>query len=242
METNINRIEAVILAAGVGKRIQKPGQVKALLSIGNKPMICWVIDALIKCNINKIWIVKFYSDDFSIIDEIYKSSEVTIEYINDFKRLGSLYSFSIINTYVSDSFICVDCDLFIETNSFCKMIHEGIDKVSDTDCIGVMALVTSPSREDSNMLLIKDKYVTRFIKNGSEECMRGGYVYIWKKQIFNYISMFFEQNCFSLSQYYDFIATNKLIDTMLINDLWDIDTPSDVEVANSILESRIGKK
>lgn len=232
----IEKMKAVILAAGAGRRMKVSNVPKALIPINGKPMICNVIDALIECGIRNILVVKYYADSFNVLDAIYANAKVSIEYIDDYERKGSLFSFSLVRKYVKREFICLDCDLHVDVKSFSKMLATGLEKIDKKDTLGVMAYVKKPSRIDSDMLLIENEYVVRFLKNGNLFYRRGGYVYIWKKNIFDDIAVFFEQRCYSLSIYYDYIVQNYLVGVMEIEDIWDIDNEDDVKYTNAIMK------
>ncbi len=232
-------MDAVILAAGAGKRMKSAGIPKALFLLGGKPMICYAIDALRSCGVNRIFIVKYYSDKFDVIDEMYKDTGLSISYIDDRERKGSLYSFSLLKSHVTGPFICLDCDLFIIPRYFENMARIGIEKLESYSLDGVVACVKNPSKEDANMLLIENGYVKRFIKDGNSLCKRGGYIFIWNHSIFDNIDSFFAKNCYSLSQYYDAFAQNHEVGIMEIEDIWDVDNEADVSFTKSYIERAI---
>ena len=205
---------------------------KALVTVGGKPMICYAIDALHESGINNIFIVKYYSDEFDVVDSTYINTNVNLRYIEDYERKGSLYSFSLVEKYVTRSFVCLDCDLFITPYSLKKMIGRGIKKLKDCALDGIVTVVKNPSKLDSNMLLIENDLVVRFIKEGNPLCKRGGYVFLWNRTIFESIDSFLREGCFSLSKYYDYFAQRHRIGTMEIDDIWDIDNEYDLLFTN----------
>lgn len=228
-------IDAVILAAGAGQRMKMPGVPKALVAIGEKPMICYAIDALHETGMNNIFIVKYYLDKLDVVDRIYKNTNVSIQYINDYERNGSLYSFSLVKKYVTNSFVCLDCDLFLTPYSFKKMFEEGVKKLKGGTFDGIVAVVKKPSKMDANMLLIDNEVVVRFIKSGSPLCKRGGYIFLWNRTVFSNIENFLREGCFSLSKYYDHFAQCHRIGTMEIDDIWDVDNEYDLFFTNQYL-------
>lgn len=225
-------IDAVILAAGAGQRMKMSEMPKALVAVGGKPMICYAIDALHESGMNDIFIVKYYSDKFDVVDRMYINTNVSIRYIDDYERKGSLYSFSLVEKYVTRSFVCLDCDLFITPYSFKKMIEEGVKKLKDRAFDGIVAVVKKPSKLDSDMLLIDNDLVVRFIKDGNSLCKRGGYVFLWNRTVFDNIDFFLREGCFSLSKYYDCFAQSHRIGTMEIDDIWDVDNEYDLLFTN----------
>lgn len=232
-------MDAVILAAGAGRRMKNAGVPKALFMIGGKPMICYAIDALRLCGINSIFIVKYHTDRFDVIDELYRDTDLSIRYIDDSERRGSLYSFSLLRNIMTGPFICLDCDLFIIPRYFEKMLKVGIEEMESNLLDGVIAWVTNPSKEDADMLLIDNNLVKRFIKDGSPLCKRGGYIFIWNKTIFENIDAFIEEECYSLSKYYDSFAQSHRVGIMDIQDIWDIDNEADVSFTQAYIERTV---
>jgi len=220
--------EAVILAAGKGSRLKSGGTNKAMELIGDKPLICFAIDALIYAGINVIWIVKYYQDCFDKLDLIYQDKKVELRYINEYEHMGSLHSFALIQGYVNDRFILLDCDLIIDEADFVTMLQRGFERMADENLCGVMALVCKADRDDTNMLLVEDQKVKRFIKEGRSDCVRGGYIFIWTPDVFCDVSLFLNQKIYSLSQYYDYLAQKVDIGVMELENVWDVDTYEDV--------------
>lgn len=240
MEINHESLyEAVVLAAGRGSRLRADGTNKAMELIGHKPLICFAIDALIAAGIEVIWIVKYHTDSFDALDLLYKDRNVQLKYINEYKHLGSLHSFALTEAYINSKFVILDCDLIIDKSAFVEMLRQGIAHMDREQLLGVMAQVQNPSKSDTNMLLIENQRVTRFIKTGRSDCVRGGYVFLWSPEVFCDTARFLEQNIYSLSEYYDYLAQKCEIGVMDIEDIWDVDTPEDIEYTlNRLKEER----
>ncbi len=69
--TNNNELAVVILAAGLGKRMKKPGKPKVMFEVNGKPMIQYVVELALKVNAHRIipivghhreQIIKFLTD------------------------------------------------------------------------------------------------------------------------------------------------------------------------------------
>lgn len=231
--------EAVILAAGKGSRIKRANISKPMIPVYIKPLICYAIDALIDYGVETIWIVKHVSESFDVIDQHYANANVSIKYIEELERKGSLHSFLGARDYINDTFICMDCDIIVEKKAFTQMINDGLTKMQQKKLFGVMACVLNPRKVDNDMLLLNNEQVIRFIKVGSPECKRGGYVYIWRKKVFDDICFFEEKQQYSLSVYYDYIVRKHRVGIMEIEDMWDVDTDDDIEFACNILNEGV---
>lgn len=229
-EKNIE--QALILAAGKGSRLKSKIS-KALVQVRGKPLICNIIDNMIFAGIQTIYIVKYQDDDFSLVEEYYRDTEINIIFIQDKERKGSLWSFHQGEKYIASPFICTDCDLILDKKDFCSMLKHGQKKIYEEGYDGAVARVTMPSHEDVNMLLIDSDRAVGLNKEGGKEATRGGYIYIWNfNNIFKDTEFFLDKRIYSFSKYVNFILSKYKIAIMDVKDLWDIDTYDDVSFTN----------
>lgn len=234
----LSDMAAVILAAGRGTRLKSEGTNKAMTLINGEPLICFAINALDYAGIRMIWIVKYYQDDFDKLSLIYRDRPLKIQYINEYDHIGSLHSFSLIQNYVHDRFILLDCDLIFDKVDFYKMILEGYHRMDCENLYGVTALVCNASKTDSDMLLIEKNMVRRFIKEGGVGCVRGGYIFIWDPNVFSDVPLFLRKGIYSLSQYYDYFVQRYDVGVMEIGDIWDVDTSDDISFTLDLIRRK----
>jgi len=227
----INVDTAVILAAGKGSRL-KSDNIKPLVTVNNKPLICNVIDNLLAAGIHNIYVIKRKADNLDIIQNRYRKRKIEIKFLNDSLGLGSLYTFSLISNIEAEWFVCTDCDVICSKTDFTKMLNQGRKLINMTDLMGVVAEVKYPSRNDKDMLLVKDGYAKRFVKQGVANGKRGGFVYLFSKSVLNTCNKLLDAKCFSLASFLDMVMKNYKIGVMQINDLWDIDTIEDIEACD----------
>lgn len=225
--------QALILAAGKGSRLKSKIS-KALVQVRGKPLICNIIDNMIFAGVKTIYIVKYQDDDFSLIGEYYKDSEINIIFIEDKERKGSLWSFYQGEKYITSPFICTDCDLILNKDDFYSMLKHGQKKIYEEGYDGAVARVTNPSHEDVNMLLVNGNRAIGLNKEGGKDATRGGYIYIWNfSDIFKDSEPFLDNEIYSFSKYINFILNKYKIGIMDVKDLWDIDTYDDVNFTNN---------
>lgn len=233
-------LAAVILAAGKGERIQNYSKTaKPFMMIGSKPLICYVIDNLIAVGIRKIYIVKYNEHCFESIVRRYKTQDIIFKFIEDKRQLGSLYTLSLVEKIEEENFICTDCDIISSEREFVQMIQSGITTFFSANIDGVIAKIESPSAVDPNMLFIRNNRAKAFRKEGIENGIRGGYVYIFSKNIFPFCKTLLDNNCYSMSVFLDFIMRKMEIGVMSIKDMWDIDTEEDIYYTNDKLQRKI---
>ncbi len=220
-------IPAVILAAGEGSRLRNKNEnIKPLIGINGKPLISFIIDNLIYAGFTKIYIIKREEISFEIVTQMYQN--IDIIYINEKQHLGSLYSFYHLRYIKEEMFLCTDCDIITNSEAFNKMVERGKAVLKINNISGVMARVINPTKQDVDMIKTLGSKVISFEKRGVESGERGGYVYLWKKEILKQCKDFMKQGSYSLSAYISFLVQKYNISFMDIEDLWDVDTLNDL--------------
>ena len=124
--------EAVILAAGTGARLSDSmaNMPKGFIIIDQQPIIDESVRKLLKCGIEKIWIVTGYKQHyFEILMEKYPDRIQTI-WNEQFYRSGTMYSLYCVREYLNDSFLLLESDIIYEE----KALKAVIDHPSN-ECI-----------------------------------------------------------------------------------------------------------
>ena len=107
-------VEAIIMAGGKGTRLQPLTLTtpKPLLKIGDKPIIEYNIDRLIKYGIKKIYISVGYLKE-QIMDYFGDGSEkgIEINYIEETEKTGTLGSATYIDEFSTNSILIMNSDL-----------------------------------------------------------------------------------------------------------------------------------
>ncbi len=172
-------MDAVILAAGKGKRLEPITKVipKPLLPILDKPLIEKTIEALKTCNVKNIFVIISYKKE--LFEKFLKEYDVTL--ITQNKPLGTADALKYVKDYVDDSFLTLfgDCLYSIED------IKNIIQKFSGKPILGVKY----SSEAYKYGVLIKEKSRYKIIEKPSN--IREGYILtglnIFLNDIFNYI-------------------------------------------------------
>src|SRR3989338_8588027 len=138
--------QAVILAAGEGQRLRpftvtKP---KTMISIADKPILQYVVEALAQNGIRNIVIVVGYRREqvFNYMGNGEKFG-VNIVYITQEKQLGTAHALMQAKEVVDNEFLVLPGDNLIESNTiarFVKMQPQAmlVKKVENTDRYGVV--------------------------------------------------------------------------------------------------------
>ncbi len=112
-------VNAIIMAGGEGVRLRPltTSTPKPLLKIGHKPIIDYGIDQLVKYGIDNISICTNYLSDH-IISYLGEGTQrnITIEYIIEEKKLGTIGAVSLIDNFKHDCILVMNADLLTNIN------------------------------------------------------------------------------------------------------------------------------
>jgi len=124
METKIG----VILAAGMGERLDIQNRIKPLVYIGNKPLIVWNIDRMQEIGLTHIYIAVGHKGEL-IKKEILANPLITanIDFIETPNWQDGMFA-SILNikNNIKEPFFMSPCDLFFEKNPYEFFTNEDI--------------------------------------------------------------------------------------------------------------------
>lgn len=121
---------AVILAAGMGTRLQDLGksQPKGFLQFGEKPIIEESIEKLIKSGIKRIILVTGYHHEF--YETLAKKYEIiTTQFNPKYAESGSFYSLFCARNLINSDFLLLESDLIYEQQALTTVINFPKDNV-----------------------------------------------------------------------------------------------------------------
>ena len=187
-------IDAVIPAAGLNKRLENLRITKLLpksmIPIIGKPVIEYIIDFLVENGIKNIYIIVGNKKE-SIISYFENGDEfeVKIHYLFQENANGIANALTLAKEFIGESFLCVLGDTFIPKQSI-KAIFEMSQLKS---AIVVQAVVQEFNvdriKQSCNVVLGEGNKILDIIEKPRKpnSNIRGSGIYIFKKEIFNYI-------------------------------------------------------
>jgi glucose-1-phosphate thymidylyltransferase len=147
-------MQAVILAAGEGKRVRPltHSRPKALIPVANRPIIEYVIDALIKNGIRDIIVVVGYRKEQVI--RYLNSLSVPVTVVFQDKQLGTAHALTCAKSKIKGDFLVLPGDNYIDAGSIAK-----IKNVKNA-----MLIKEHPSPSNFGVVQLTDGYVTHIVE------------------------------------------------------------------------------
>ena len=173
-------MQAVILAAGEGKRVRPltRSRPKALLPVANRPIIGYIIEALLKNGIRDIVVVVGYRKEQVI--RFLNELDVPVTVVVQDKQLGTAHALNCAKSHVMGDFLLLPGDNYIDSQSIGRI----------KDIRNSMLIKEHPSPSNFGVVLLKDGYVNNIIEKPehSPSFMVSTGIFSLSKDFFSYIS------------------------------------------------------
>jgi glucose-1-phosphate thymidylyltransferase len=172
-------MQAVILAAGEGKRVRPltRSRPKALIPVANRPIIEYVIDALLKNGIRDIVVVVGYRKEQ--VTRFLNQLEVPVDVVVQTKQLGTAHALQCAESKITGDFLLLPGDNYIDPNSIARIV--GIPNA--------MLVREHPNPSNFGVVMLQDGYVTDIVEKPehAQSLMVSTGIYSLKKEIFSHI-------------------------------------------------------
>lgn len=179
-------MKAVILAAGVGKRMRPLTQTrpKILLPIGGKPFLDYTISSLKKAEIEDITLVVGYRKE-DIRERYGDGSDfgVDISYVEQTEQKGTAHAISFVDS--EETFMVVNGDIFCDSSSLLDIIA----RHREENAICTMGVFEVEDASSYGMVQVKDGRVEGLIEKPDEtsnQLINAG-VYVFEPAIYQAI-------------------------------------------------------
>jgi glucose-1-phosphate thymidylyltransferase len=172
-------MQAVILAAGEGKRVRPltRSRPKALIPVANRPIIEYVIDALLKNGIRDIIVVVGYRKEQVI--RFLNQLEVPVEVVIQPKQLGTAHALKCAESKITGDFLVLPGDNYIDPHSIARIA--GLSNA--------MLVREHPNPSNFGVVMLQDGNVTEIVEKPehAQSLMVSTGIYSLKKEVFSYI-------------------------------------------------------
>jgi UDP-N-acetylglucosamine diphosphorylase / glucose-1-phosphate thymidylyltransferase / UDP-N-acetylgalactosamine diphosphorylase / glucosamine-1-phosphate N-acetyltransferase / galactosamine-1-phosphate N-acetyltransferase len=172
-------MQAVILAAGEGKRVRPltRSRPKALIPVANRPIIEYVIDSLLKNGIREIIVVVGYRKEQ--VTRFLNQLDVPVEVVVQTKQLGTAHALKCAEAKIHGDFLLLPGDNYIDPHSIARIA--GISNA--------MLVKEHPNPSNFGVVMLQEGYVTDIVEKPehAQSLMVSTGIYSLKKEIFSYI-------------------------------------------------------
>jgi UDP-N-acetylglucosamine diphosphorylase / glucose-1-phosphate thymidylyltransferase / UDP-N-acetylgalactosamine diphosphorylase / glucosamine-1-phosphate N-acetyltransferase / galactosamine-1-phosphate N-acetyltransferase len=147
-------MQAVILAAGEGKRVRPltRNRPKAMIPVANRPIIEYVIDALLKNGIRDIIVVVGYRKEQ--VTRFLNGLDVPIEVVVQNKQLGTAHALQCAESKIQGDFLVLPGDNYIDPQSIGRI----------RDIPGAILVKEHPNPSNFGVVLLNNSLVTDIIE------------------------------------------------------------------------------
>ena len=147
-------MQAVILAAGEGKRVRPltRSRPKAIIPVANRPIIEYVIEALLKNGIRDIIVVVGYRKEQ--VTRYLNQLEIPVEVVVQNKQLGTAHALKCAESHIKGDFLLLPGDNYID--------HHSIGRIKEIK--NAMLVKEHPSPSNFGVVLLKDGFVSGIIE------------------------------------------------------------------------------
>jgi UDP-N-acetylglucosamine diphosphorylase / glucose-1-phosphate thymidylyltransferase / UDP-N-acetylgalactosamine diphosphorylase / glucosamine-1-phosphate N-acetyltransferase / galactosamine-1-phosphate N-acetyltransferase len=172
-------MQAVILAAGEGKRVRPltRNRPKAMIPVANHPIIEYVIDALLKNGIRDIIVVVGYRKEQ--VTRFLNGLDVPIDVVVQNKQLGTAHALQCAESRIKGDFLVLPGDNYIDPQS--------IGRIKDIP--NAILVKEHPNPSNFGVVLLNNSFVTNIIEKPehSPSFMVSTGIYSLKKNFFSFV-------------------------------------------------------
>jgi glucose-1-phosphate thymidylyltransferase len=172
-------MQAVILAAGEGKRVRPLtwSRPKAMIPVANRPIIAYTIDALVKNGIRDIIVVVGYRKEQVI--RFLNQLDLPIEVVIQEKQLGTAHALRQAESRISGDFLLLPGDNYIDAQSVAKI----------KDVKNAILIKEHPSPSNFGVVTIRDGRVESIVEkpDHAPSFLVSTGIYSLNKDFFRYI-------------------------------------------------------
>lgn len=172
-------MQAVILAAGEGKRVRPltRSRPKAMIPVANRPIIEYVIEALLKNGIREIIVVVGYRKEQ--VTRFLNQLDVPIEVVVQEKQLGTGHALLSAESRIRDNFLLLPGDNYIDPSSIARI----------RDVPNAMLVKEHPNPSNFGVVMLSEGHVTGIVEKPeyASSFMVSTGIYSLTREIFSHI-------------------------------------------------------
>jgi len=172
-------MQAVILAAGEGKRVRPltRNRPKAMIPVANRPIIEYVIEALVKNGIRDIIVVVGYRKEQ--VTRFLNQLDIPIDVVVQNKQLGTAHALLCAESRIHGDFLLLPGDNYIDPHSISRI----------KDIPNAMLVKEHPNPSNFGVVMMEEGFISHIVEKPehSPSFMVSTGIYSLKKEIFSHI-------------------------------------------------------
>ena len=238
-------MKALMLNSGIGERLRpltedKP---KALIEIGDKPLLGYQLDNLIRCDIRDVIITTGPFEDKIKGYLREKYPDINVSYVNNpkYDTTNYIYSVWLTKKIIDDDVILLHGDLLFDSKLLKRLIDE-----KHANCVLVNRKIKPPEK-DFKAVVENNRVVKIGVEFSGENAFYSAPLYKFSKSDFLYwlgeIEKFIEKGD---TKSYAEKVFNEISDKIMLRPLYfddefcmEIDTKEDLEIAKNLFKNKI---
>ncbi|WP_318570776.1 sugar phosphate nucleotidyltransferase [Salinigranum marinum] len=176
--------EAVVLAAGEGRRLRPltKYQPKPMLPVANRPVVEYVVDALVAAGVERIVCVVGHRADRIQTHLTKRYPDLDLAFVRQERRLGSGHALLAAAAHVGERFLVVNGDNVVDADTVRATIARGVE----TDAVATVAVAHSETPEAYGVVVVDHGRIADIDEHPTESdtyLVNAG-VYVFDRSVF----------------------------------------------------------
>lgn len=177
--------EAVVLAAGEGRRLRPltTYQPKPMLPVANRPVVEYVVDALVAAGVGRVVCVVGHRADRIQTHLTKRYPGLDLAFVRQERRLGSGHALLLAAAHVGERFLVVNGDTVVDADTVRATAARG----ADTDAVATVAVAHSETPEEYGVVVVDHGRIADIDEHPAESdtyLVNAG-VYVFDRSVFD---------------------------------------------------------
>ena len=176
--------EAVVLAAGEGRRLRPltTYQPKPMLPVANRPVVEYVVDALVAAGVERVVCVVGHRADRIQTHLTNRYPDLDLAFVRQERRLGSGHALLVAAAHVGERFLVVNGDNVVDADT----VRAAVARAAETGAVATVAVAHSETPEEYGVVVVDDGRIADVDEHPTESdtyLVNAG-VYVFDRSVF----------------------------------------------------------
>lgn len=176
--------EAVVLAAGEGRRLRPltTYQPKPMLPVANRPVVEYVVDALVAVGVERVVCVVGHRADRIQTHLTKRYPALDLVFVRQERRFGSGHALAVAAAHVGERFLVVNGDNVVDADT----VRATVARAAETDAVATVAVAHSETPEEYGVVVVDHGWIDDIDEHPTESdtyLVNAG-VYVFDRSVF----------------------------------------------------------